>query len=163
MEEDLVSNWLRRDAIRWRSGVFSGIFAGLISLGLAMLLSAFGGGDFWFPVKLAATPILGPVATDLAFRPGTLVLGFGLHEALSGFLGFLFSQFVRTNAPRPLLALGIVWGLFSWIFVWSLFLQSFAPIHAAGVSSGAAFLVCLVYGLSLGVTGSVDRMLRRRR
>ena len=128
-----------------------------------MLLSGFVRGDFWFPVRLAATPLLGPGATDLAFRLGTIVLGFGLYEILSGLLGFLFSQFVRTNAPRPLFALGTVWGLFSWIFVWSLFLQSFAPIQVAGVSSGAALLICLVYGLSLGVIGPVDRMLRRRR
>lgn len=156
-QANLVATWLRRDPKRLRAGILGGMVGGLISAVVAMAVSAATGHDAWFPVKLVATPVLGSIATEIGFRLGAILVGLALHEILSAFLGMIFSHFVYTNSLRPLLAMGLVWGVLQWIFVWNLFSQSFKPIFAAQIQSGAALLVCVTYGLSLVTIKFFDR------
>ncbi|MCM2276922.1 MAG: hypothetical protein NDJ89_02455 [Oligoflexia bacterium] len=158
---NLIETFLRRDPTRWIAGALAGAFAGLIALVFAMLVAAVGGQEFWFPVKLMATIVLGPEATYLGAHFGAILGGLLVFEVLSVIFGVLYANFARTNSLQALLLIGLVWGTFSWIFLWNLFLQSFRPILAAEVSSAAAFPVCLVFGVALTSVAFFDRVIRR--
>lgn len=146
---DLVATWLVADKTRWVAGILAGLFAGVIALAFAGVLAAASGMEFLYPVKLMGTPILGFDATDTRSGFGAVLVGFLLFEAVSAFWGFVYAHFCKTNALGSLLAMGAVWGLFSWIFEWNLFLHAVKPILYSGVGPGPAFLVCMVYGVSL--------------
>lgn len=165
LEEDinLVEIWLRRDYVRWVAGALAGAFAGVMAIIAGMVIVKLGHGqDVWYPVKLMATPILGRSATDFAMDPTHLIVGFLMIEAICVFWGVMYGHFVSTNRIAPLLAMGLVWGLFSWIFTWNLFLQSFKMIFATHTPSGAVFFVCLAYGFSLASISLFDRLFRKR-
>ncbi|MGZ3688973.1 MAG: hypothetical protein ACXVBW_11765 [Bdellovibrionota bacterium] len=159
-EINLVAIWLRKDTKRWVAGVMGGLFAGGVSLVVAMVISSIGGMEFWFPAKYFATIVSGPVATTLGAGFGSVILGAIVWEAVAAFFGFVFAHFTGVNDVGTLLAMGLVWSLFSWVFVWNLFLQSFRGIFWAHISSGAVFPVCLAYGLSLASVSMFDRMIR---
>ena len=160
---NLVEAWLTRDTTRWIAGVMAGLFAGLVALGLGMVMSAVSGMEIWFPIKLMATIILGSTATELGPQLGAILVGFVLFEAICAFWGFVYAQFVRTNQLGALLAMGVVWGLFSWILTWNLFMHSFKTIMAADISPAATFPVCIAYGVSLTVVVFFDRAMRGSR
>lgn len=159
-EVNLVALWLDFDRTRWVAGVLAGLFAGIVAIAVAMLLSVVGGGEVWFPVKLMATPILGAGATEYGFKLGALIVGFLFIEVLCAFWGFVYGHFVKTNSLGALLAMGLTWGIFGWIFIWNLFFHAFNTILYADVSAGAAFPVFIAYGVSLTVVGFFDRALR---
>src|SRR4051812_26042504 len=112
MEPNLVENWLRRDPIRWISGALAGLFAAIVTMGVAMILSAASGYQTSFPLKLIGTIVLGPDSTDMTYSRGVLI-GAVLLILLCVFLGFVFAHFVYTNSIRALSAMGVVWGIFS--------------------------------------------------
>lgn len=160
MEVNLVEIWLRRDPVRWIAGALAGLFAGLIALAFAMVLSSAAGGDFWFPAKILGTILVGPFATEYGLNWSSILSGVLVLEAMGLFWGVVYAHMTGTNSLQALLPIGLVWGIFSWIFIWNLFLQSFQPLHAAGVASSVALFVCLVYGLSLTSVSFFDRALR---
>lgn len=157
---DLVAGWLVADKTRWAAGIAAGLFAGVVALGLAGVLAVSGGMEFWFPIKLMATPIVGSAATEYGFNVGSIVAGLIFVEALAAFWGFVYSHFVKTDSLGALLAMGVVWALFGWIFHWNLYFASFRTVYAAHVSSGAAFPVFLAYGVSLTSVAFFDRAFR---
>lgn len=157
---DIVAIWLRKDPARWVAGIIAGALAGLIAMAVAMGLASASAMELWYPVKLMSTPILGAVGTDNSIMTGAIV-GLIVWEFVAIFWGFVYSHFVGTNSFRSLLAMGLVWGIFLWIFNWNLYYQSFKPIRWSGVPSSAAILVCVVYGLSLSSVCVFDRMFRR--
>ena len=160
MEPNFVENWLRRDPTRWMSGALAGLLSAVTATLLGMILSSSAGLQSWFPLKLFGTILLGPEATDINFALGA-VAGAIILGMVSIVLGVVFSHFVYTNALNSLLAMGLVWGLFSWIFIFNLFMQSFKPIFAAQVPATAAFPVCLIFGLTMASVGFFDRLLRK--
>ena len=153
---NIVAPWLQIELGRWIAGIFAGALAGLIAMALAMVVSASAGMEFWFPIKLMSTPILGTVGTDNRVMTGAIV-GFIVWEAIAMFWGFVYSHFVSTRAFGGLLAMGLVWGIFLWVFNWNLYYQSFKPILWSATPSSAAILICVVYGLSLSSVGFFDR------
>jgi hypothetical protein len=157
---DMVVHWLRVDPKRWIAGIVGGFFAGVVALVVAAIVAEVNGLHFLFPVKLFGGILLGAGATDTTSAIGAVIAGLLIFEAICGFFGFIFSHFVFSNASGALLSMGLVWGIFSWIFLWNLFLQSFHVIRFAGVTPGAALPVCLAYGLSMASIGFFDRMLR---
>ncbi|OFZ22909.1 MAG: hypothetical protein A2X94_14855 [Bdellovibrionales bacterium GWB1_55_8] len=157
MDLNLVEFWLRRDPERWLIGALAGFIAAAISMGVAMIAAGFTIGEIWFPLKLAAVPVLGGGATRFGFAVLPILIGLVSIVALSGLLGFLFAHFVWSNSLRVLLPMGLTWGIFCWVFIWNLFLQSVRAIFTLQVSSGVAFGVCLVFGLSLTVVAALDR------
>lgn len=161
MEYNLVEMWLRRDPIRWVAGVLAGLLAGTLTLGFAGWVAQQSGFEFFFPVKLMATTVLGPSATAFDAPINSIYLGAGVFYALAALLGFVFAHFTGVNSLYALLPMGLVWGIFSWIFIWNLFLQSFRPIFAAQLSSGLVLPICLVFGLSLASVAFFDRVMRR--
>lgn len=165
VEEDfnLVEGWLTPDVPRWIAGAMAGLFAGLVALGLAMVMAAVSGMEFWFPAKLMATTVLGSSATELGPHMGPILLGVALFEVLCAFWGFVYAQFVRSNQLGALLAMGVVWGLFSWIFIWNLFMHSFQTIMVADVSPATVFPICMAYGVSLTAVAFFDRAMRGSR
>ena len=154
---NLVEFWLQANPRRWVAGIFGGLFAGAVAMGVAGVVSAKGGYEFLMPVKLMATPFLGNSATALDNTPA-VVLGFAFVEAIAAFWGFVFAHFVFTNAIGSLFSMGLAWGAFSWIFVWNLFLQSFRDLNAAKISAGPAFPVCMAYGISMVSVAFFDRV-----
>lgn len=159
MEYPIVATWLRFDLTRWIAGVLSGLFAGALALIIGGTLASMNGLEFSFPAKLIGTLILGPEATSLNTVEGVLY-GVPLFELLCGTFGLIFAHFVSAQKITSLLAMGLVWAAMSWIFIWNLFMQSFRTIYVSQVSSGAAFLVCLVYGLGLSSILFFDPLLR---
>lgn len=163
MEYNLVEFWLRRDPVRWLAGVLGGFLAGAVAMGLAMVLASALGYDTWFPAKLMGTLVLGPVATDNAPNQNAVLVGLVVFEAICIFWGFIYSHFVMATRIPSLLAMGVVWGIFSWIFIWNLYMQSFNSIFAAQIPSGLALPVCLAYGVSLASVGILDRIFKNLR
>jgi hypothetical protein len=155
----MVQYWLRKDPTRWFAGVLGGAFAGLVAMAVAMAIASSAGFEFWYPVKLFSTPFLGGAGTDNTSMTGAWI-GIAMWEALAVFWGFVYSHFVYTNSFRSLLPMGLVWGLFLWIFNWNLYLQSFKPIRWAAIPSSTAILLCVLYGVSLASVGIFDRMMR---
>jgi hypothetical protein len=157
---NLVALWLRTDAKRWLAGILAGAFAGAVALGVAMAISAMSGREFWYAAKLLGTAILGPFATEVGLHMDAVLAGFVVMEAICIFWGLVYAHFTQTNQLGPLLAMGVVWGLFSWIFIWNLFLPAFQTIYAAHISPAAAFPICLAYGISMTSVAFFDRMVR---
>ncbi len=157
---DLVANWLVFDRVRAVAGVLTGLFAGVLALAVAGALAVMNGMEFLYPVKLMATPVLGFAATEYSAGFLTLVTGFIVFQFMCTFWGFVYSHFVKTDALGPLLAMGAVWGFFSWVFEWNLFLHAEKAIVYSGVSPSAALLVCMVYGVSMSSLAFFNRVLR---
>lgn len=160
MEMNLVEMWLRKDKTRWVAGAIAGFFAGAIALAFAMVLSKVLGSESWFPAKLVALPVLSSTATEFGMLPSRILAGVIVWEALCTVLGVIFAHFTFTNSLQALLAMGLVWGVFSWIFIWNLFMQSNGAIFAAHVPSAPVFPVCLVFGFGLSSVAFFDRLLR---
>ena len=163
MDNNLVEIWLRKDPVRWLSGILAGILSGIVTTVAAMALANHFGLEHWFPVKLFATITLGSSALDMGMNTGPLLAGFLTIEAISVFFGFIFGHFTGTNSMKALLPMGLVWGAFSWIFIWNLFLQSFTTILAARISSGAVFPICMVFGLMMASVALFDKAFRSAR
>lgn len=159
MEYNLVEMWLRKDPIRWISGALAGLLAGVVAMVVAAAFAQSVGMELWFPVKLMGTIILGPSATDIDTTVG-IVTGGLVFEGLCAFLGMVYAHFTGTNSLGALLPMGLVWGTFSWIFIWNLFMQSFRPIYAAHIPSGPVFAVCIAFGLALASVKVFDSILR---
>ena len=161
MEYNLVEVWLRFDPRRWIAGVLAGLLASAVAMGVGMIISVNAGMDLWFPVKLVGSIILGPSATNTQLSSG-IIAGAALTAVACSFWGFVFAHFTGTNSLKALIPMGVVWGLFSWIFIWNLFMQSFHPIYAAHISSGAVFPICIAYGVALASVSFFDPLLRGR-
>ena len=160
MEYNLVEIWLRRDPIRWLAGVLGGLVAGVIAMLVGMFIATSVGMEATFPIKLLGTTVLGASSTELNQIQGAVV-GFLVLEFICVFWGVVFAHFTGTNSLKALLPMGLVWGTFSWIFIWNLFLPSFKTIFAAQISAGAALPVCLAYGLGLSTISFFDSSLRK--
>ena len=160
MDTNLVEMWLRKDPVRWMAGVAAGLFAALVMIAFSMLVAILFGMEAWYPVKIAALPFFGSEAGELGFQLGHILVGVVFLEVLGAFLGFLYAHFNFTNQLPALLAMGVVWGIFAWIFISNLFIQSSRPVFHAHYSSGAAFFSWIVFGISLTSVAFFDRMLR---
>ncbi|RYZ68937.1 MAG: hypothetical protein EOP09_08615, partial [Proteobacteria bacterium] len=154
---NLVEIWLQFDLPRLIAGFMAGLFAGVVMAVFAGILAVLGGYEFLYPVKIAAAPFLGNVATATGFS-GAVILGFIVHEVICGVLGMVYSHFTKTNKILPLLGAGFMWGTFSWVFIQNLFVRSFQDVMTAELPSGAAFFVLLVFGFSLSSIRVFDRM-----
>lgn len=155
---DLVALWTTFDLPRVIAGFVAGIFAGTVAWAFAGLIAQAGGSEFWFPWKLAASPILGSEATNFGFNLVPILVGFVVHSLLSGVLGAVYGHFVKTNRIDALLGAGFMWGTFSWIFIQNLFTASFLEVRTAAIPSGIAFFVLLVFGFSLSSIRIFDRI-----
>lgn len=160
---NVVEIWLRRDLIRWIAGAMAGIFAGAVAMAVAMFFASIGGWEIWFPLKLMGSIVLGPYATEIGMNTKAIVVGVVVYGGISTFLGVLFAHFTGTNALCALLGIGFVWGSFSWIFIWNLFMQSFDPIFVARISSTTAFPICMAFGFALASVAFFDRAMRGSR
>ncbi len=160
MEINLVEIWLRKDTKRWVAGILSGVFAGLVAMVFAMVLSILAGKELWFPIKYSALPLLGNEALEIGLNIGSIATGLILHEVLCAVIGVIYAHFTGTNQSGPLLGVGLSFGAFTWIFINNLFWPSFRPILIADVSAGAAFFVCLVFGIALSSVSYFDRLVR---
>jgi len=160
MEYNLVEVWLRRDPARWIAGVLGGIFACAVAMGLAGLIAQSTGHEFLFPVKLMGTIVLGSAATEVGSNMDSVIAGGAVVGAICVFFGVVFAHFTGTNSLAALLPMGVVWGIFSWIFLWNLFLQSYTTIFAARIPSGPIFPICIAYGLALSSIAFFDPLLR---
>ncbi len=158
-DQNLVEMWVRVDPKRWFAGILGGLTAGAISLVFAMFLASLGGLEVWYPAKLLATAALGPYALAYDSGSSAILTGVLIYEAIMAFWGFVYAHFTGTNRFSALLPMGLAWAAMLWVFNWCLFLQSFKPIFVTHTPYGAAFFVCLVYGLSLTSVGVYDRLL----
>lgn len=159
---NLVELWLRRDKTRWLAGALAGSFAGIVALAFGIVLALALRTDALLAVKAAALPVLGAPATEVGLQFGPLIVGFLVFEILAVVLGVFYAHMTVKNDLPILLGAGFVFGTFSWIFIQNLFIQSFRPVFAANLSSGAAFFFWLVFGLALASVSFFDRAVRGR-
>ncbi len=157
---NVVEKWIQVDKTRWAAGLLAGAFAGVVALVFAMIFSKAVGLELTFPAKLMATPILGAAAANYDAGLGAILTGFIFFELIAVFWGIVYAHFTYTNSLPALMGMGLTWAAFSWIFIFNLFMQSWEPIFAAAIPSGAAFAVCLVYGLALTSVAAFDRAIR---
>jgi len=158
-DSNLVEFWVKKDPVRWFAGAISGLFAGVVALLAAMILSTQGDGDPWIVAKLAALP-WNDRALEFAAPNSVVFTGILIHEGFCVFLGVIFAHFTGTNSIPALLGMGVAWGLFSWIFINNLFTPSFHDVAVAGVPKWPALLICLVFGVSLTSVSVFDRVFR---
>ncbi len=160
-EYKIVESWLKVDLVHWGAGALAGSAAAILAAIVGGFISLLGGYELVFPFKLFAGLFLGPTA--LAYDSGflSIFVGIAFLTLLGAFLGFVFSHFTRTNNIKALIPMGCVWGIFSWIFIWNLFLPSFQTFYAVHLPSGPAFLVCVLFGALLAMTSKLDALLRR--
>lgn len=161
-EMNLVEIWLRKDIVRWISGAISGAIAGIVALVAAMALSAANGLELWFPAKVAGSIVLGATATETGFS-AAIIVGAIIVAAVGTLLGAIYAHFTATNQRGPLLAMGFVWGTFSWIFIWCLFIQSFQPVLWTEIPKSAAFLIMQIFGASLSIVANIDPIIRGKK
>lgn len=159
-EMNLVSQWSRIDPTRWISGILAGILGGGVLMVVAGLFASRGGFEFTFPIKLMATPFLGASATEIGQNMNALIVGALFIEVIATFWGFVYSHFVFTNKVGSLAAMGVVWGIYLWIFNWNLYFQSFKTISVTQLPRAPIFFICIAYGLSLISVTFFDRALR---
>ncbi len=159
-EMNLVEIWLRWDPTRLIAGAMGGLLAGAVMIAFASVLSVIANKEIFYFLKLGALPFLGASATEFGLHWNAIWVGTAFYEIFAMILGVIFAHFTGTNSLLPLLGMGLVWGLFTWIFVFNLFIQSFPEVLAAHFSSGAAFPVALVFGLSMVSVAFFDRVLR---
>lgn len=157
---DIVAVWLRKDPIRWIAGAAAGVFAAVVALSFAMLLSKVGGMELWFPIKMAAIPVMGAKAMEFGAHPLVLIVGLLTASMVSALLGFVYAHFTGTNEMPTLLGSGFVWGTFAWIFILNLFVQSIPEINWLGLPKGPGFFILQVWGLSLPSVAFFDRSIR---
>jgi hypothetical protein len=158
---NLVAIWLRKDPVRWVAGAMAGLFAGMAALIFAGILASLNGLEFLFPMKIAALPFLGNSATSTGTHLGAIIIGLLTFELVAAFWGVIYAHFTGTNSMKALLAMGMVWGIFSWIFVSNLFIQSFTDVRALELDHWATIATCLIYGLVLSSVAFFDRALRK--
>jgi len=156
---NLIELWLRFDIPRLIAGAMAGAFAGVIMAIAAGLFALVGGHEFLYPVKVAALPIMGNVATNYGMHLPAIALGFVVHEVICIVLGMVYAQLTQTNKLLPLLGAGFMWGTFSWVFIQNLFARSFLAVRTEELPSGVAFFVLLIFGFSLSSVRLFDRML----
>lgn len=161
MDANIVEIWLRKDPVRWISGALAGALAGAIAMAFAMALANGFGLDPYLPLKVPALPLVGNGALEMGMNTSVILKGAMVHEVLCLVLGVLYAHFTGTNAFWPLLGVGLTWGAFSWIFLNNLFFPAWRVVFVADVSAGAAFFVCLVFGVALTSVSLFDRLLRR--
>lgn len=158
-DRDLVAAWLTWDGTRIMAGALAGLFAGILMMAFAMIFAKIMGYEVLFPVKYAAVPILGGDALRFDNTAAVLV-GFIAHEILSAVLGMFYAHFTATNALPALLGYGLVWGIFSWIFISNLFTPAFFDLAAIALPKSVFLPVNLVFGLGLPAVAFFDRSLR---
>ncbi len=146
---NVVEMWVRKDPVRLIAGALAGVLAALIALVFAMVISSGAGLETTFPAKLFASILVGTSATEHASGMGIIVLGIAFVSILSAISAAVFAHFTYTNKLSELLMMGLVWGVFTWIFVWCLFLPSFDQVLWAKISAGWPFFICLLFGASL--------------
>lgn len=159
-EEDpnIVSMWLQIKPRRWVAGVVAGVVAGFVFHAVGFVLSSMGRLDPLFSVKVAALPVLGSRALDLGASGIAIITGLVMTGIVTGILGLAFAHFTLSNRIRTLLAMGVVWGVFGWIFIMNLFIQSFHDVSALRLSNGATFAACLGFGIGLVSLAATDRI-----
>lgn len=157
MEMNLVDLWLKKNPARWLAGAMAGVFASAVMVLFAGFLARSAGRELSFPLKVMALPIFGGGATAFDAPIGVMAVGAALIALIGAVLGAFYAHFTGSNKRSTLLGMGVVWGIFGWIFISNLFLQSFADIRAAQLAPGAMFFVCLVFGVSLASVAWFDR------
>jgi hypothetical protein len=155
---DLVATWLIFDLPRTIAGAMAGVFAGLVALVFAGLLATLGGLEFWYPMKIAAAPMMKNDAMTIGFT-SAVILGLIVTSVICAVLGMVYAHFTKTNKLLPLLGAGFMWGTFSWIFINNLFVKSFQNVKELDIPAGPAFFIYLVFGFSLVSIRLFDRVI----
>jgi hypothetical protein len=157
MYEDapIVEHWLKFHPQRFFLGGLSGILAAWGALIVGGLLCLFSEMDPFTPATVLGTILLGSKSMTIGSTTG-LVAGLLVAALIGGFWGLVYAQMTYTNRFFPLLLVGLTWGIYSWIFTWNLFLQSFLDVYSAELPTSAALLVCLAYGFFLTMLGPLD-------
>ncbi len=137
----------------YASGARGGILGGLVMIVVALGYGVISGHGIWYPVNLLAGAVVPSAAASAAsleqFHLSTVLVGTGIHAAMSVGLGFLYATLLPMLPGRP-----IVWGGLLAPLLWSGILHSAIaivdPLLAARVSWPWFVASQLGYGIMVG-------------
>jgi hypothetical protein len=149
---------IRRAGAGAMAGAVGGAAMGL----LLMAVSSANGTGFWFPMLQTAVALFGIEA--LIGGLGTGLVGMGLHFTACVALGALFGVILpRVTTTGRALALGLLFGAATWVFLNYVALPIFNPalLERAALIPGYWFASHLVFGAALAATPNLARAFAR--
>ncbi|HKE16868.1 MAG TPA: hypothetical protein VKB80_18465 [Kofleriaceae bacterium] len=145
-------------------GILAGLIAGALMTAYMMAMNVHQGRDLWLALKGAGTPILHDRARDPGFDAYAVLIGGGVHFAISALWGLVFSILFFGASRLGTVALGAAWGIVCWLVMFYLVL----PI--AGMSAvpkmvpiGQAILEHVGFGLAIAIAFLPFQRPRRQR
>jgi hypothetical protein len=145
-------------------GILAGLIAGALLTAYLMAMNVQQGRDIWLALKGAATPILHDRARDPGFDAYAVLIGGGVHLAISALWGLVFSILFFGASRLGTVALGAAWGIVVWLVMYYLVLPM-AGMSAVPkmVPIGQAILEHVIFGLIIGVAFLPFQRPRRQR
>lgn len=134
-----------------KGGVVAGLVGGMAMATVMMVSMAMKGMGAWAGAKMPAMPFVG----DAAMRPGfdgIVLLGMMVHFAVSIAWAIPFALLAYGLRKPQTVALGVAWGLVSWIVMFYVVLPiAGASQMARGMSVGMAIFEHALFGLFVGL------------
>src|SRR5262249_24957806 len=106
------------------SGLWAGLFGGLVLSVLMTAIAVFERADPWIPAKLAAAPFLGDRALHTGFHALPVIVGVVSHFAVAAVWGALFGVLVAGLSDGLVVVSGIAWGVVVWLGMYEVLLPT---------------------------------------
>lgn len=155
-EYNVVALWTSFRLRRIIAGMLAGIVAAFMMELFGVIFCALNGVDLTMPMRIAALPIIGRDALEIASATG-MIVGVTAHAVLSMILGAVYAHFTGMNKIGALFGIGLTWAAWGWVFITCLFMPSFRAYHEAQIPAGLMFFAWIVFGLSLMSVAIFDR------
>lgn len=151
-QNDVSHIWTRVYTGWLKTGLLSGLGAGLVALVFGAFLANLIHREATYPAKLIGAVWVGAEALQLgSFNSGALA-GLVIHFTLSAFFGLVFAQFISERSRKgSLVFLSLLGGVAVWLFWSMMFLPSFNPTMASLLPKTISLLLHFVFGLSFGL------------
>jgi hypothetical protein len=137
-----------------REGAFFGVVAGVIFAAFELAAARLSDAPL-LPVRMSASLLLGPSAVGAGPFAPAVVLGVGIHLALSASFGALYGYFVerfdRERSPFFQAGVGMLYGLVLWALNFQLLARATHPWFLGAPQSVQAVLHACAFGLPLAL------------
>jgi hypothetical protein len=143
-EVSLDRRFASHKAAVWEHGLVGGLFAGIVMALTLMIIFAFTGDGFLYPLELFGSIWYGTMTTGAA----AMAAGAGTLLVLSLVFGLIYSFLITYVRIEPLLT-GLVYGLVIWLITYFV-LGSVATFFSDGMPLWSMAVAAALFGLGLG-------------